>query len=158
MTFEGGLAGTSAILFDGSTLKGPVLNKEFKMTKTGVRETHEMLWSNDRPQVFTISNITNSEQVTARRLQNFHANVLHASIAKIHRSTKPSLFVPNKNPRRNVDASSETLTLKQKQRSQTVASALRLADIEFGPTIQTAVHNDASHEVGNTGLKNLFPG
>ena len=158
MTFEGGLSGTSAILFDGSTLKGPVLNKEFKMTKTGVRETHEMLWSNDRPEVFTISNITNSEQVTARRLQNFHANIIHASIAKIHRSTKPSLFVPKKNPRRNVDNSAEKLTLKQKQRSQTVASALCLADIKFGPTIHAAVHNDASHKDGNTMLKNLFPG
>ena len=40
MTFENGLAGTVAILFDGNSLNGSVLNKEFKMTKMCVRETH----------------------------------------------------------------------------------------------------------------------
>ena len=47
MTFENGLAGTTAILFDGSNVECPLLNKEFKMKKMGVHEKHEMLWTNE---------------------------------------------------------------------------------------------------------------
>ena len=93
-----------------------------------------MLLSNKRPEVFTILNRANSGQVTARRLQNFKANILHASITKIHRSIKPPIFAPN-NSQKIIDASAEQLTLKQKQRSQTIASALHLTDVDFGPTI-----------------------
>jgi hypothetical protein len=50
---QGGIMGSSAILFDGENLKGPVLQngKEFKATKTGVRETHEVLWTHETPLV-----------------------------------------------------------------------------------------------------------
>ena len=45
LTFDGGLVGSCAILLDGSNLKGPKLknNKEFKVTKMGVCEAHEVI-------------------------------------------------------------------------------------------------------------------
>ena len=78
-----GLACSTTILLDGSNLEGPVLknNKSFKATHTGVRETHEIQWPNkstefDLPRVFTISNITNHEQITKRKIGNYKRKYL----------------------------------------------------------------------------------
>ena len=46
---QGGIRGSTAIPFYGTHIKGPVLKNrnEFKASKTGVRETHEVTWTND---------------------------------------------------------------------------------------------------------------
>ena len=60
ISYHDGIAGTTAVLFDGAELEGPVLknNKEFKASKTGVRETHEVVWTNSTPLIYKISDIT----------------------------------------------------------------------------------------------------
>ena len=57
---HGDIRGSTAILFDSVNIKGPVLKnkKEFKASKTGVREIHEVKWTNDTPYVYTISGVT----------------------------------------------------------------------------------------------------
>ena len=100
LSFGGGLVGTRAILLDGNNLKGPVLQdkKEFKATKTGVRETHEIIWNTippETPKVLTISDITPPEIITARKLSGYRPNTLIASISKIHISRKAPLFIPD---------------------------------------------------------------
>ena len=58
---QGSIVGSTAVLFDGDNLSGPVLKnhkgkeKDFKAAKTGVRETNEVLFTNETPRVFTIS-------------------------------------------------------------------------------------------------------
>ena len=96
---QDGLAGSTAILFDGRNLKGPVLQggKGFnKVTKTGVRETHEFNWTKETPQIFTISDITSSEIVTTHKLNTHPINQLHTSILQVQASSKAPLFVPDK--------------------------------------------------------------
>ena len=82
---DGGIAGSTAILFDDNALEGPVLknNKEFKASKTGVRETHEVFWNIEQtPHVFTISDITLPEVVTQRKIDNYESNSLSTNIIK----------------------------------------------------------------------------
>ena len=130
---QGGIMGSSAILFDGENLKGPVLQngKEFKATKTGVRETHEVLWTHETPHVYTISDITTPERVTMRKLTNYPASKLHTTILRSHLSSKPALFIPDErvcivNDEECVAANTETdLTI-------IVKTALELADVDFG--------------------------
>ena len=93
-----GIRGSTGILFDGENLKDPVLKnkKEFKVSKTGVRETHEVTYTGDTPHVYTILGVTEQEIVTKRKIDNYEANKLNTSILHSHQSNKPPLFIPQK--------------------------------------------------------------
>ena len=66
-----------SVLFDGSDLKGPVLKngENFKVAKTGMRKTHEIVWNNEIPpamsHILNISDITTPKIVTAGKLRNY---------------------------------------------------------------------------------------
>ena len=124
-----GLAGSSAVLFDGTSIAGPVFDKPksgFKASKTGVRETHEMLWTNQTPWVYTISNITAPEVVTQRKIENYTPNALGGSIKKIIKSTVEPLFIPTI---ANIIAHRPA---KMANSTTAVTEALRLADVDYG--------------------------
>ena len=65
ISYQDGIASTTVLLFYSRKLVGPVLkeNKEFKASRTGVRETHEVAYAHDTSHMCAISNITSSEIV-----------------------------------------------------------------------------------------------
>ena len=138
LSFGGGIAGSTAVLLDGGSLKGPVLQngKEFKATKTLVRETHEMIFSLPTPKVHTILDITPPEIITERKLSNYKANQLVAEISKIHKSSALPLFVPSMHIVNNQIEENISMT----NRATAIENALSLADIVYGNTI--TIEND----------------
>ena len=94
ISYYGGIAVTNAVLFDGGALEGPVLrnNKEFKASKTAVRETHEVVWTNPTPQVYTMSDLTVPKVVTQRKLNNYQCNARITSTSKMIKSDKNHCF------------------------------------------------------------------
>ena len=143
-----GTAGTSAVLFDGSNLEGTVFSQKggFKAARTGVRETHEILWTNPTPWIYTISNITKPEIVTQQRIDNFVPNALQGSISKITQSNKAPLFIP-------------TVPIISKQKDNEIATntnafkeALGLSEIDYGVVTELPIEyvNSEAEPVGYT--------
>ena len=159
LSFDGGTAGGTALLLDGLKLKGSVLKggKSFKATKTGVRETHEMNFENDFPRIYTISNITCCEQITARKLENFEPSELSTEILKLEKSPKEALFIPDQMIQENEQPSAETQNLKISQRSIAINSALQICNVDFGKqhhnTIEYVHDNNKQYPTNN-----IFPG
>ena len=83
-------------------LKGPVLKdkKEFKASRTGVRETHEVVWTDSTPLIYKISDITVPERVTPLKISNYQSNTLVTLIIKIVKSDILLLFVPDEEQHR----------------------------------------------------------
>ena len=73
ISYHGGIAGTTAVLLDGGALESPVLryNKEFKASKTRVRETHTMVLTNPTPQVHTMPSLTIPQLVKQKKMSNY---------------------------------------------------------------------------------------
>ena len=136
MSSGAGLAGTSAVLFDGSKLTGKVFDTPktgFKASKTGVRETHEMLWTELTPRVYTISNITQPEVVSQQKIRNYTPNTLLGSISKITKSSTSPLFIPtigNMITNRPTKISTSTVA---------VTEALKLTDVGFGDVAEKPI-------------------
>ena len=127
MSHEKGMAGTTSVLFDGSKFNNTVfVGNNFKAAKTGVRETHEILWGNTTPWIYTISNITKPEVVTSKKLEKFIPNIVGGEIKQLCASGKQALFistVPSDiNEKKSIKASS-TLA---------VTNALSLSEVEHG--------------------------
>ena len=70
--------------------------KEFKASKTGLREAHKVTWTNDTPYVYTILGVTTPEIVTLRKIDNYEPNLLQTPILSSYQSTKPHMFIANK--------------------------------------------------------------
>ena len=99
--FKGGIAGSTAVLFDGAELEGPVARdkegneKEFKASNTGVRETHEIIHSEiEWPEVLTISEITEPENISKTKMNNGVCTKLGGTIVQSSKSDKQPLQVP----------------------------------------------------------------
>ena len=73
ISYHEGIAGTTVILFNGENLKEPVLKdkKEFKASRTGVRETHEVVWTDSASLIYKISDITVPERVILLKISNY---------------------------------------------------------------------------------------
>ena len=95
--------------FDGANLEGPVLANQLKATKTCVRETHEVLWENDTPYVYTISEVTKPEIITSCRLNNaiYKPNQLHTGMLQSFVSPEKTLFKVDDKAVRGVDTVDE---------------------------------------------------
>ena len=132
ISYQGGIAGTTVLLFDGSKLVGPVLknNKEFKASRTGVRETHEVVYTHDTPQIYTISDITSPEIVTQRKISKYEKSTLNTVIAKMTKSTKECLFVPDMHAQQIVQQNRVHRSITS--RAIAINDALLLSDVSFG--------------------------
>ena len=59
MKFNGGIAGTTVVLVDATSLGNKkAINKKLNVFKTGSRSTHEICWLDDRVQVIESSGIS----------------------------------------------------------------------------------------------------
>ena len=101
---NGGIKGSTTILFDGASLLGPLLEKDgkkqdFKCTRTGVRETHEIVFPDPRlgdehtPKIYTISDITIPEIITKQKLKNYQPNNLLTVLTASSKSNKKAFFL-----------------------------------------------------------------
>ena len=144
LSFQGGILGTTAVLFDGANLKGPVLAKEFKASKTGVRETHEINWESERPCVYTISDITQPEIISNQRLRNpiYMPNRLHTVILKSQTSIRSPLFILDNKIVVDVDRQDRAED-QDSSYVKVMKAALRIADVDFDDTGDT---NEAALE------------
>ena len=140
LCYQGGIAGTTVMLFDGANLKGPVLARQFKATNTGVRETHEVLWANDTPYVYTISEVTKPEIITGRRLNNsiYKPNQLHTGILQSFVSPKKPLFKADEKAVRAVDTIDESTSLDTDYVKK-IKAGLSIADVDFGDEMNDEV-------------------
>ena len=143
ISYHGGIDGTTAVLFDGSALEGPILrnNKEFKASKTIMRETHEAAWTNPTPKVYAMSDLTIPEVVTQRKLNNYQSNTLITSISKTIKSDKQSLFVEDTRAQQNDEQN--TLNQSSTCRAKAINDVLILADVDFGSKEDNANQDQA---------------
>jgi hypothetical protein len=155
LQFQGGLAGSHTLFMDAERLakeQKHVYNdikvkREFKATKTGVRATHEIEWpEDDNPpaRVRTISGITEYENISAKRINNFKTRKLDITISQDYISPKKARFrydnnVVNGNEvvNGNDTDSGEDAGPKTKTKEAAVREALNNTGIEFG----TAPHH-----------------
>ena len=156
LTFEGGIAGSMVILFDGANLKGPVLQngKEFKASKTGVRETHEVNWMNETPRVYTISDVTPPEVVTRRKINGYKRNELQTTIIKSHASSRNALFVSDDKVRAN-NTLHENNDDNENEYATAIKSALQIADADFG-TQNDAIQIQPQYELLTNEMNTYF--
>ena len=132
-----GLAGTTAVLFDGKKIdgsKGLYGKDKFKASKTGVRETHEILWTNLTPWVYTISDITKAEVITEHKINKFVPNRIGGEIKALTAPTKAELFVAKPHGQKEVRVS------KKASSTAVVTEALYLSQVEYG-SVQDIVLN-----------------
>lgn len=158
LQYEGGLAGSYAIKLDSASLalgKKHVYDsdkekKAFKATKTGVRATHEIEWpepgnegtDNVPACIRTISRITEWENITPRKINNYPTRVLDVKIAKSWKGDWEDRTIWNKTPRfRFDDADAEedepALPTNQPQpkansKEAKIKQALSVSGIGFG--------------------------
>ena len=90
--YRGGMAGTTVVLLNASTLDGKILDKKFK-AKTGSRSSFEVRWGNDEVNIFEASNISTPECVPRQKLDKHIPLVLPSFVKKIFVSEKPPLRV-----------------------------------------------------------------
>jgi hypothetical protein len=145
---DGGIAGTTAVLFNGEALEGPVLkgNKQFKGSKTGVRETHEVVYTHSTPHIYSISSITVPEVVTVRKLNKYEPNALVTSVTMKTKSDKPSLFVPDMQQPQQ-DISQNRVNQSSTCRAKAINEALILADVDFGSQQDQQNTNQAQQSI-----------
>ena len=117
-----------------------MLASQFKATKTGVRETHEVLWANDTPYVYTISEVTKPEIITGRRLNNsiYKPNQLHTGILQSFVSPKKPLFKADEKAVRAVDTIDESTSLDTDYVKK-IKAGLSIADVDFGDEMNDEV-------------------
>ena len=93
LSFNGGLAGTSAILVNCSDLEGPCVTKKFRSKKVKSRATHEIEWFEDKVHITENSGITQPEVVLRTKLEKHELLNLKVTTEEVFDSDKPALFV-----------------------------------------------------------------
>ena len=124
LSYQGGLAGTTVVLFDGRQLSGKALKKTFNCNTIGSRETHEIRWISDKAEIIKSSGITDPITVPIGRLEKYQRNHLNVSIEKEFTSEKPSLFINASTPK-HMNAVDTNISSK----AQTYVSALTCAGV-----------------------------
>ena len=139
ISFRGGIAGTTAVLVDATSIgHEKAINEKFKVVKTGSRSTHEIRWLNDRVKVIESSGISKEEEILKPILDNFSNNDLSVIREEQFRSEKAALWVK--------EGGSSDATAPVKGRS-TKKAAYDAALQRFGVT-QKAPANDDEVEIG----------
>lgn len=90
-----GIAGTTAVLVDATNLHGTALEKPFKSRNIGSRETHKVIWHENKVDIIKSSGISEPVTVQHTKLMQHSKCNLNVEIAMYIASNKPSLFVPS---------------------------------------------------------------
>ena len=122
LSFQGGIAGTSALPYDCSPLPETTLDRKYKFTKVRSRATHEIVWNNDKVLLYEASSISDPEMIKQRMLDRYKPNKINAQVVKLFRSTKPPLFVTGSEDIQSSDHITSTLSMSTK--STTISNAL----------------------------------
>jgi hypothetical protein len=129
LSYNGGVAGTTAVLLDASNLEGPVLSRTFKV-KTGSRATHEIKFiNNDSVEIITSSGVTKPEVIGHAKLMNYCRKHLLICVQQQYNSPKAPLFT-SPCAGQDADPSAATELLASSSKAQAYRNALALAGIE----------------------------
>lgn len=93
LSHRGGIAGTTAVLVDATTLHGTTLNKPFHCHGIGARETHEIVWNNDEVEVIASSGISTPIIVSKEKLDAYAKNKLCPPVDVKFSSSKDPMVV-----------------------------------------------------------------
>ena len=85
---RGGVAGTTAMLLYESTLNGTIVQKNFKAAKIS-QSTHEVRWDNAVAEVYEASNISTTDIIEAKSLDNYVNNNVSVRMKRVFTSRKP---------------------------------------------------------------------
>ena len=97
LQFNGGVAGSTAVLVNLTRLTGPIVKKAvskaaFKAA-TGSRATHDIFWTDDNVKVYTNSSITTPEIIPhTTKLSKWENCELSIAVTDTFRSEKPGLI------------------------------------------------------------------
>ena len=93
LSFRDGIAGSTAILVDAKELTGPIVNKHFYCKDVKIRETHEIVWKDDKVLVNASSNVTEPYSIEKKVLDNYFKHDLNVKIEYDFTLLKPPLVI-----------------------------------------------------------------
>lgn len=141
LSYEGGIAGTTDVLLDGSKFPKTCLHKKFKYGSIGCRATHKFQWASTEAPILAFSgNCDVVDKVVLKKLQRRIRQAACVPTLKEFRLNKTLLFV-------KPTASSDPFRLaSQSSKATALEKALQYSGVSSQPTsmIQISLESTAS--------------